>query len=159
MVTAPAARPTPAEAHHAASAGAAGGPAAAMPSVGIDLLYLDELDGLLRRPWFLSYTYAEAELRMADTLGDERRREFLAGRFAAKEAVLKVLDCGLFGEVLPRHIEVHRAASGRPDLRLTGSARRRSTALGLAGITLTLTHKRDVAVALALGHPKRSLTS
>ncbi|WP_406134579.1 holo-ACP synthase [Streptomyces sp. NBC_01089] len=157
MVSAPAVRPASAEARETTSAQAAG-PATAMPGIGIDLLYLDELDALLQRPWVLSYLYAEAELRHADTLTGGRRRDFLAGRFAAKEAVLKVLDCGLFGEVLPRHIEVHRTASGRPDVQLAGSARHRSNTLGLAGITVTLTHKRDVVLALALGLPKRSLT-
>ncbi|MFJ8953503.1 holo-ACP synthase [Streptomyces sp. NPDC102381] len=129
-----------------------------MPSIGIDLLHLDELDSLLRRPWFLGYVYSEAELSYAAPLSDGRRREFLAGRFAAKEAILKVLDSGLFGAVIPRHIEVRRGISGRPDVRLTGSARHRLVTLGLADITVTLTHKRDVALAFALGHPKRNLT-
>ncbi|MFH9250860.1 holo-ACP synthase [Streptomyces lydicus] len=158
MVTVQATRLLPAESERKPSMGAAGRAVPGLPAIGIDLLYLDELDALLRRPWFLGYVYAEAELSYARTLSSERRRDFLAGRFAVKEAVLKVLDCGLFGEVLPRHIEVHRAASGRPDLRLTGSAQRRSAALGLAHIAVTLTHKRDVALALALGHPEWSPT-
>ncbi|GAB3981105.1 4'-phosphopantetheinyl transferase superfamily protein [Plantactinospora veratri] len=64
--------------------------------LGIDLMSVDELDRLTRRAWFIRYAFADAELAHADRLSGERRREFLAGRFAAKEAVLKVLGTGLF---------------------------------------------------------------
>ncbi|AJE85962.1 acyl-CoA hydrolase [Streptomyces albus] len=136
-------------------AGAAPGPppAAPAPSLGTDLLRLDEVDALLRRPWLTRFLYAESELALAAGLGPARRREFLAGRFAAKEAVLKVLDCGLFGPVRPRHIAVGRAASGRPLLRLTGSAEARRRELGLGTPSLSISHKQDLVFAVAFAVP------
>ncbi|GAB3845551.1 hypothetical protein GCM10029963_24010 [Micromonospora andamanensis] len=71
--------------------------------LGIDLVALDELDRLLRRGWFLRYFFAAEELAQAEALGDSRRREYLVGRFAAKEAVLKVLGTGLFEGSPPGH--------------------------------------------------------
>ncbi|NKI42981.1 holo-ACP synthase [Streptomyces physcomitrii] len=128
-------------------------PAAPAPGLGTDLLRLDEVDALLRRPWLTRFLYAESELALAAGLGPARRREFLAGRFAAKEAVLKVLDCGLFGPVRPRHIAVDRAASGRPLLRLTGSAEARRLELGLGALSLSISHKHDLVFAVAFAVP------
>jgi len=119
--------------------------------VGVDLLMVDELDRLLGRRWFDGYCFAVAELAEAGRLAGGRRREFLAGRFAAKEAVLKVLGLGLFQGVVPREIAVVRALSGAPQVDLTGGARTAAERAGLAGINVSITHKRDLVCALAVG--------
>ncbi len=64
--------------------------------VGLDLLDRTELDRLTTRRWFLRYCYAPEEIERAHRLTGRRRQEYLAGRFAAKEAVLKALGRGLF---------------------------------------------------------------
>jgi holo-[acyl-carrier protein] synthase len=117
----------------------------------VDLLMLDELDRLHDRPWFIRFTYDGEELAHAETLSAERRREFLAARFAAKEAVLKVLGTGLFQGVLPRDIAVIRGHCGAPDVRLLRTAARAAARAGIRGITVSITHKRDLVTAVALG--------
>ncbi|MGV9265511.1 holo-ACP synthase [Kitasatospora sp. NPDC003701] len=121
------------------------------PLVGIDVLELGELDRLCERPWFLRHCFAEEELARAGRLGADRRREFLAGRFAAKEAVLKVLGTGLLRGIAPREIAVGQDPSGRPSLRLHGRAAARAAELGLAATAVSIAHKRRTVTAVAVG--------
>lgn len=119
--------------------------------LGIDLLRVDELDRLTGRGWFLRYFFTEDELAYARSLGRERRREFLAGRFAAKEAVLKVLGTGLFQGVPPRDIHLGRATSGEPVVALCGAAVPAARARRITEVAVSLTHKRELVAAVAVG--------
>lgn len=114
--------------------------------VGLDVLDRHELDRLLLRPWFLRFVFSEAEIAAAEAMTGERRREFLAGRFAAKEAVLKALGKGLLNGVAPREIDVARAADGAPDVHLSG----RAAQLARGPITLSIAHKQDIVTAVAI---------
>ena len=119
--------------------------------LGIDLATRSELDGLLTRDWFRRFAFAGAELEYAATLAPGRGAEFLAGRFAVKEAVLKVLGTGLFQGVVPSHIVVTKAGSGAPDIELTGTAADAASAAGVSRVTVSITHKRDLVAAVAIG--------
>jgi holo-[acyl-carrier protein] synthase len=119
--------------------------------VGVDLARVDELERLLSRPWFRWYFFAPDELQHASTLGGTRATEFLAGRFAAKEAVLKALGRGLFEGVMPREIELVRQVSGEPVVRLSGGARDAAVGLGLWSVTVSIAHKGADVVAIAIG--------
>ncbi|WP_051966302.1 holo-ACP synthase [Kitasatospora mediocidica] len=121
--------------------------------IGIDVLHEDELDVLLERPWFRDYTYAPEELATAESFGARRAREFLAGRFAAKEAALKVLGTGVGAGVTPRQVAILRSDGGSPVVRLSGAAARHAEARGIAAISVSITHKRGLVVAAAIGVP------
>lgn len=71
----------------------------------------------------------------------------LAGRFAAKEAVMKALGVG---GMKFRDIEIVRTASGKPEVRLTGRMQARAEKLGVARVAVSISHSRDYAVAIAL---------
>ncbi|MEV6235573.1 holo-ACP synthase [Lentzea sp. NPDC051838] len=119
--------------------------------LGVDLTELDELDALLRRKWFRRFVFADAELAHADGLAATRRAEFLAGRFSAKEAVLKVLGRGLFQGVVPHDIEVTRADGGEPCVTLSATAARAAAEAGISEVSVSITHKRDLVAAVAVG--------
>jgi holo-[acyl-carrier protein] synthase len=70
----------------------------------------------------------------------------LAGRFAAKEAVLKVLD---LAEAVPawRDIEVRRSPSGRPQIVLSGDAREIARRQGVRDLSVSLSHGGGIATA------------
>ncbi|GAA0482630.1 holo-ACP synthase [Streptomyces stramineus] len=121
--------------------------------LGIDVLHADELARLLDRPWFRAYTYAPEELAVAGTFGTPRAREFLTGRFAAKEASLKALGTGVGAGVTPRQVAVLRAAGGAPYVRLSGAAARRARDLGMGAITVSITHKQGLVIAAAVAVP------
>ncbi|NEE61916.1 4'-phosphopantetheinyl transferase superfamily protein, partial [Streptomyces sp. SID8455] len=73
-----------------------------------------------------------------------------AGRFAAKEAVLKALGRGLFQGIAPYDILVGRAPDGAPRVELHGSA---ATAAPGVSVLVSITHKGDAVAAVALTIP------
>jgi len=112
-------------------------------STGVDLLEIYRLEEALERHGgrFLAriYTIAEQELCAGNPAS-------LAARFAAKEAVAKALGTGL-GIVAWTDIEILRAESGAPVLRLSGKARSLADELGLGEWAISLSHTHQYAIA------------
>ena len=79
-----------------------------------------------------------------------RPAETMAGRWAAKEAVSKVLGLGVRG-IGWRDIEIERMPTGQPAVRLHGRAAARAEQLGMERIAVSITHESDYAVAIAFG--------
>ena len=73
----------------------------------------------------------------------------LAGRFAAKEATMKALGTGVRG-VSWKDIEVIRAESGAPSVKLHGRAKARAERLQVVEISLSISHSREFAVAVVV---------
>lgn len=86
-----------------------------------------------------------------------RMVERVAGRVAAKEAIMKVLGEG-WPAVAWSDIAVLPGSSGRPVARLTGRALAVMESLGLAAIDVSITHDGDLAIAVALGLPADGAT-
>ena len=76
------------------------------------------------------------------------RPENLAGRWAAKEAVSKVLGLGVRG-VGWREIEIERLPTGQPAVLLHERAAARAEQLGISDVSLSISHEREFAVAVA----------
>lgn len=76
--------------------------------------------------------------------------ESFAARFAAKEAGAKALGTGISHGIAWPEIEVVREPSGRPALRWSGRARERASGLGVERASITLTHSRDLALAVVI---------
>jgi holo-[acyl-carrier protein] synthase len=74
----------------------------------------------------------------------------MAGRWAAKEAVSKVLGLGVRG-IGWRDIEIERLPTGQPAVRLRGRAAARAEQLGMERIALSISHEDEYAVAVAFG--------
>jgi holo-[acyl-carrier protein] synthase len=72
-----------------------------------------------------------------------------AGKFAAKEAVAKTLGCGI-GEVRWQDIEILQKENGEPYLILHSRAQEISEALGLTTWSISISHSKQNAVALAV---------
>ena len=124
--------------------------------VGVDLAPIDAVARLRGRRWFDRFVYAPAELELAEQMGPARRGEFLAGRFAAKEAVLKVLGRGLFQGVRPCDIAVARTQTGAPEVRLCGSALAAARPQGIGPISVSITHRHNLAIAMAVAAELRT---
>ena len=113
---------------------------------GIDLVEirrLSDLDPLIRHR-FLQRVFTPRELKEA---GDSDAR--LAARFSAKEAVVKALGCGI-GPVSWQEIEINTGSLGEPVLHLHGKALEIANSLGLEQWSISLTHSRDLAAAVAI---------
>jgi holo-[acyl-carrier protein] synthase len=112
-------------------------------SVGIDLIEIERVERALERhPRLAERLFTDGELAYAK--GRARPGRHLAARFAAKEAVIKALGTGL----APRQIEVE--AGEPPRVRLSGRA---AEAAAGAEISVSLTHSRESAAAVALATP------
>jgi holo-[acyl-carrier protein] synthase len=73
----------------------------------------------------------------------------LAVRFAAKEAVLKILDTTR-GVPPWKSIEVRRAPGGRPEIHLQDEAAQLAHDQGISGISLSLSHGAGIANAVVV---------
>lgn len=98
---------------------------------------------------FLSRVFTPTELEYCGAR--KRRIEHLAGRFAAKEAVLKALGTGWRGGIAWTDVEIVAAPSGQPLVRLAGECRRVADRLRLARVLVSISHIGTHAVASAIG--------
>ncbi len=116
-------------------------------STGIDLVEIERLEQAIRRHGrrFLERIYTPQELaEVGHSLAS------LAGRFAAKEAVAKALGTGI-GLVAWQEIEVLHGPQRAPALHLHGAAACKAEELGLSTWSISLSHTREYAVAVAVG--------
>ena len=131
----------------AASAGAPGAVPPGTTELGIDIIRVDRIRDTLAR---FGGRFSSRVL----TAGEQRyvrdRPETLAGRWAAKEAVSKVLGLGVRG-IGWRDIEIERMPTGQPAVRLHGRAAGRAEQLGMSRIALSISHEAEYAVAIAFG--------
>jgi holo-[acyl-carrier protein] synthase len=114
---------------------------------GVDLIEIARIREAARRHGrrYLERIYTAPELAQG-----EQRPEYLAGRFAAKEAVAKALGSGI-GEVGWKDIEILGDEEHAPVLNLTGAARRKADELGLTTWSVSISHSTDHALAFAAG--------
>jgi holo-[acyl-carrier protein] synthase len=77
----------------------------------------------------------------------------LAGRFAAKEAVMKALGTGWRGGVEFRDIETLPDPLGRPLVTLTGKTAELADTLGIRQVLISISHSGEYAMASAIGLP------
>lgn len=75
----------------------------------------------------------------------------LAGRFAAKEAILKVLGTGWRGRIAWRDMEILNDHQGRPHVKLQAECDRIAAELGITDILISITHTENYAAATAIG--------
>ncbi len=111
--------------------------------VGVDIVEIERVARSLVR-------HGDRFLRRVFTAGEldycRGRVPALAARFAAKEAIFKALGTGATG-VGWREVEVVRAESGEPSVRLHGRALARSQQLGITWFAISLSHSRVHAIA------------
>jgi holo-[acyl-carrier protein] synthase len=115
--------------------------------LGIDIIKVERIAAALKK-------FGDRFPRRVLTEGERRyvrnRPENFAGRWAAKEAVSKVLGLGVRG-VGWTEIEIVRLPTGAPTVRLSGRAKRRAEQLGMGRIAVSISHEGEYAVAIAFG--------
>jgi holo-[acyl-carrier protein] synthase len=118
-----------------------------LAELGIDIIKVARIRDALARfgPRFSARVLTPAEQGYV-----RDRPETLAGRWAAKEAVSKVLGLGVRG-IGWREIEIERLPTGQPAVRLHDRAERRAEQLGMVRIAVSISHESDYAVAIAYG--------
>lgn len=116
--------------------------------MGTDLVDIERFrEALERTPGLKTRCFTEAEQAYAERRNDPVER--YAARWAAKEAVMKALGVGL-GSCEFRDIEVVRAESGQPSVRLHDSAADLAEERGVTGWHISLTHSDAAAQAVVI---------
>lgn len=115
--------------------------------VGIDTVEIARVGDMWARhgSHFIEHLLAEAELDAVEAI----TTEWLAGRVAVKEAVVKALGTGFNGFSFPS-VLVYDLPSGAPQVTLAGQAREAAARLGVAEWHVSISHSRTDAVALAV---------
>ncbi|HLR62943.1 MAG TPA: holo-ACP synthase [Lentibacillus sp.] len=108
--------------------------------IGIDLIELDRIQHSVQRNGrFAGRILTQSEKAFYDALKNNRRQiEYLAGRFAAKEAFSKAAGRGI-GKLSFKNIEVTTDTYGAPVMDVAGYEN--------WNIFISITHSRDYAVA------------
>jgi holo-[acyl-carrier protein] synthase len=116
-------------------------------ATGIDIVEISRIKDVFARRGerFRSRVFTGDEIEYCESRASSI--ESYAARFAAKEAAMKALGTGWAEGIAWRDIEVTRAESGAPVLRLRGRALERFDEIGGRKAHLSLTHSRDFAIA------------
>lgn len=118
--------------------------------LGTDLIEIERVQQSLERfgQRFMHKVFTEGEIAYCQQ--KKHAAESFAARFAAKEAAAKALGTGIARGISWREIEVRRNRGERPTLHLTGRAAERADSMGVRHLQLSLTHSRDVAMAVVI---------
>jgi holo-[acyl-carrier protein] synthase len=119
----------------------------AIAELGVDIIKVARIADALTR---FGARFSARVLTPAERAYVRDRPETFAGRWAAKEAVSKVLGLGVRG-IGWREIEIERLPTGQPSVRLHDRAARRAEQLGMSRIAVSISHEGDYAVAIAYG--------
>ena len=97
---------------------------------------------------FLTRVYTAREIRYCQSR--KHSTEHFAGRWAAKEAILKCLGTGWRKGLCWTDMEIRNDTAGVPRLKLSGGARERAEAMRIADIHVSISHCRAYATAYAV---------
>jgi holo-[acyl-carrier protein] synthase len=117
---------------------------------GIDLVDFPRIKKMVKthRDRFLDRVFTDSEQKYADE--NKNRIEKLAGRFAAKEAVLKLLGTGWRGKIKWTDIEVVNNSYGQPKVKLYGQVKKIADKMKIKQISISITHTANFAIASAV---------
>jgi holo-[acyl-carrier protein] synthase len=117
---------------------------------GIDLVDCPRIEQMIQRHGerFINRVFTDAEQAYAGR--NKNEVEKLSGRFAAKEAVLKLVGTGWRGRIAWTDIEIINNAAGQPEVTLSGEVRKIAEKLGIKHISVSITHTANFAIASAV---------
>ena len=123
---------------------------------GIDLVDCPRIEAMVERHGerFIERVFTAAEQAYAEA--NKNGIEKLAGRFAAKEAVLKLMGTGWRGKIAWTDVEVINNSSGQPEVTLGGEVEKIADKLGIKHISVSITHTANFAIASAVALAKKS---
>jgi len=127
--------------------------------LGTDIVEITRIGQMIERhgELFLQRVYTEAEIRYC-----QQRKEAMqhyAGRWAAKEAVMKTLGTGFTRGVGWQDIEVSNHRSGQPRIILSGGAKEIAALRGIGEVLISISHCRTYATATAIALPNHARTT
>jgi holo-[acyl-carrier protein] synthase len=127
-------------------------------STGVDLAEVERIQAAIEHPRIgrrlRDRVFTEREIAYCEKK-QRGKYESYAGRFAAKEAVMKALGRGWGAKVRWLDIEVVRARSGKPDIVLHDKTAQWAEALGIRRWALSITHTKQHGLAYVIAQDDR----
>ncbi|MBI6873249.1 holo-ACP synthase [Clostridium aciditolerans] len=116
--------------------------------IGVDIVEIRRIkEAISKHANFIDRMFSKNEIEYLKSRN--LRPEFVAGRFAAKEAVAKALGTGFSGFEF-KDIEIDRTAAGKPLVVLKGKAKLMAQKYGDYKIHISISHGIDNAIAYAV---------
>jgi len=124
-----------------------------MPSIlgiGTDIVECLRIGQMIERhgELFITRVYTDIEIQYCQSR--KAATQHFAGRWAAKEAILKAIGTGWRKGISWRDIEVRNDIGGKPVVELKGGARDVADAMGITSMLVSISHCRSHATAYAL---------
>ena len=113
--------------------------------IGVDIIELDRVRKAVERDAFIQKVYTAAEIDYCQSRGKSSVQSF-AGRFAAKEAILKAFGTGLRNGSM-QDIEIVNDELGCPKVHLSGWFEGFAKERAVKKIWVSISHSKDSAVA------------
>lgn len=122
---------------------------AGVVGIGTDIIECDRIEQMLAKHGdvFLARVYTAGEIEYCS--GRKAAIQHYAGRWAAKEAVLKALGTGWAHGIQWTDVEVVNQQGGKPNIVLTGVAKELSAQQGIRQMMISISHCKSYAVAYA----------
>lgn len=117
---------------------------------GIDLVDFPRIEEMIKQHGerFLNRVFTASEQSYAES--NKNGTEKLAGRFAAKEAILKLMGTGWRGKIAWTDIEIVNSPTGQPVVFLSGEVQKIADRLGIEHVSVSITHTANFAIASAV---------
>lgn len=118
--------------------------------IGTDIIEVPRIGKMIEQhgELFLKRVYTDREIRYCQ--GRKHAFEHFAGRWAAKEAILKAIGTGWTRGICWTDMEIRRVGVGGPTVHVRGGARDAAVQRGIGDILISISHCRTYATATAI---------
>ncbi len=118
--------------------------------MGTDIVEISRIRKLLRKNSddFLARVYTKKELQ--ESRNKKNLAEYLAGRWAVKEALSKALGCGIGTDCKWRDISTTNDSKGAPKVRLSGFASKTAKSKNAGKIHVSISHEKHYACSTVI---------
>lgn len=112
--------------------------------IGTDIVTIARIEQSIERfgDTFLQKILTPNELAQMPVQNKKRQVEWVAGRFACKEACVKALGTGFSGGIAPNQIEILRDEGKAPVMTLLGKAKEKADSLGVTHCFVSYAHEQ-----------------
>ncbi|MDF2802262.1 MAG: holo-[acyl-carrier-protein] synthase [Anaerocolumna sp.] len=118
--------------------------------IGVDIVEIKHVSNLCKYNSQLHKVFTQLELDSVNNLSENKRIQYLAEKFAAKEAFSKAIGTGFTREVQPNHIEVLYDEGGAPRIQVYHSTKGSIELIKVKQIHVSLTHSYTHACATVI---------
>ncbi len=122
-----------------------------LQGVGVDLVAINRIEKVMAKHGerFLKRIFCNAERKRFR--GNNVTAKTVAARFAAKEACLKAIGCGI-GPAAMKEVEIRSRPGEQPKVILHGEALKEAAKKNITGLVLSMTHEAAFACAVAAAY-------